>query len=213
MNFDITRILKDWKYESDAVLVRRFVGEDGDEKIQLRIDLGLLHMNVRGKPDGEDSYFAIELARLQTHQAENAGDDDGFILTAERCSDLQREAIQYHHRYICLLQLEEYSLVIQDTDHAQRIFEFVERYAETVELAWALNQTRPQMLMIRTRGIAEQCLDKGDRDGAISAVDAGIVRIREFFKERDRSELIEISDEIDSLEEWRAELSAESDGQ
>jgi hypothetical protein len=42
MSFDISHLLDDWEYQSGQVVVRKFKGADGKEKIQLRVDLGLL---------------------------------------------------------------------------------------------------------------------------------------------------------------------------
>src|SRR5712692_7204898 len=53
MNFDISHILDQWEYQPGQVVVRRFIGRDGIEKIQLRVDLGLFQMNAHGRPDGK----------------------------------------------------------------------------------------------------------------------------------------------------------------
>ena len=51
MTFDLTEMLQDWDYKPGQVVARRFQGKDG-EKIQLRVDLGILQMNVLGRPAG-----------------------------------------------------------------------------------------------------------------------------------------------------------------
>jgi len=53
MSFDISHILEQWDYQPGQVAVRRFNGKDGVEKIQLRLDLGVLQMNSEGRPDGK----------------------------------------------------------------------------------------------------------------------------------------------------------------
>ena len=52
MSLDLNTILKDWPYESGTVKVRKITGLDGREKLQLRVDLGLLQMEITGRPDG-----------------------------------------------------------------------------------------------------------------------------------------------------------------
>src|SRR5579863_1238017 len=121
MSFDITQLLEQWDYQPGQPSVRKFVGKDGLEKIQLRVDLGLLQMNAEGRPDGKRplghaSLFEVYQTRLFKHLAENGGSDADFTLKAEDCSKLQVEALQYHHRYICLLQLEDYAGVVRDTE-------------------------------------------------------------------------------------------------
>ena len=51
MNFDISDLLNHWEYQAGQIVVRRFQGKDGKEKIQLRVDLGVLQMDAFGRPD------------------------------------------------------------------------------------------------------------------------------------------------------------------
>jgi len=53
MSLDLTRILQDWPYEPGQINVRLVEGDDGRPKIQMRLDLGLLQMEVSGRPDGQ----------------------------------------------------------------------------------------------------------------------------------------------------------------
>ena len=155
MNFDISQLLENWDYQPGQIVVRKFTGRDGQEKIQLRVDLGLLQMNAEGRPDGKrpmghPSLFEYQESRLKKHMDEH-GSDDGFKLRGEDCAKLQLEALQFHHRYICLLELQDYAAVVRDTNRNLSVFNFVARYAETEELAWALQQFRPQLLLIQVR--------------------------------------------------------------
>ena len=52
MSFDISHLLSKWDYKPGEISVRRIKGRDGQEKIQLRVDLGILQMNTEGRPDG-----------------------------------------------------------------------------------------------------------------------------------------------------------------
>ena len=65
------------------------------------------------------------------------------------CAFLEGHPLQIHHRYICLLQLEDYARVIRDAERNLAVFDFVARHAESDELAWSLQQFRPQLLMGR----------------------------------------------------------------
>ena len=49
---DITPILNGWDYEPDDLQVRIVAGDDGRDKIQMRTDLGLIQMEIAGRPDG-----------------------------------------------------------------------------------------------------------------------------------------------------------------
>lgn len=210
MNFDISHLLDAWDYQAGQIVVRKFKGKDGKEKIQLRVDLGILQMNVVGRPDGKQPFGHESLlehfeSRLERHRAERDG-EEGFRLGAEDCAKLQQEAIQYHHRYICLFQLKEFDAVLRDTQRNIKVFDFVERFAEHPELAWALQQLRPQLLMMQIRALGSKKVEMEDFEGAISSVEDGLEEIRGFYREHGRSDMIEQSGEIHSLEGWIQEL-------
>ncbi|HVV70563.1 MAG TPA: hypothetical protein VHI52_03545, partial [Verrucomicrobiae bacterium] len=207
MDFDISRILDEWEYQPGKVVVRKFKAKDGTEKIQLRVDLGLLQMNAEGRPDGKKPFGHTSLwefyqARLYKHLAANNGSEEGFKLLAEDCAKLQLEALQYHHRYICLLQLEDYAGVVRDTERNLAVFDFVDKHAESEELAWALRQFQPQLLMIATRARGAQALASDDHKLAIQLVEEGLEQIRTFYRETGATEAAEHSGELASLEEW-----------
>jgi len=52
MERDITNILEEWPFESGQITVRVIEGADGNTRIQVRLDLGLLQMNTENRPDG-----------------------------------------------------------------------------------------------------------------------------------------------------------------
>src|SRR5438874_4778800 len=99
MNFDISHILDKWEYHPGQVVVRKFMGKDGQEKIQLRVDLGILQMNAEGRPDGKRPCGAASLYEHLLQKSKQSPND--FALTPEDVAKIQLEALQYHHRYIC----------------------------------------------------------------------------------------------------------------
>lgn len=52
MDQDISRLLKEWPYESGKIVARTVQAADGTTKIQVRLDLGIIQMNSDGRPDG-----------------------------------------------------------------------------------------------------------------------------------------------------------------
>jgi hypothetical protein len=213
MDFDISQLLENWEYQPGQVVVRKFKAKDGQEKIQLRVDLGLLQMNADGRPDGKRPFGHTSLleyhqARLYKHLAAHEGSDDRFILKPEECAKLQLEALQYHHRYICLLQLEDYAGVVRDAERNLAVFDFVEKHAESEELAWSLRQFQPQLLMILTRARGAQALKSDDYTQAFRLIDEGLEQIRAFYREHANAEAAEQSSEILSLEDWLEEIRA-----
>jgi hypothetical protein len=213
MDFDISNLLEHWEYQPGQVVVRKFKAKDGQEKIQLRVDLGLLQMNAEGRPDGKRPFGYTSLleyhqARLYKHLAAHDGSDEDFVLKPEECAKLQLEALQYHHRYICLLQLEDYAGVIRDAERNLAVFDFVEKHAESEELAWSLRQFQPQLLMILTRARGAQALKSDDYTQAFRLIDEGLEQIRSFYREHANAEAADQSSEIMSLEDWLEETRA-----
>lgn len=211
MDLDISHLLEHWDYKPGQVIVRKFKGHDGAEKIQLRVDLGLLQMNAEGRPDGKQpfgypSLYEYYQARLQKHLSENDGNPEGFFLNAEDCSKLQLESLQYHHRYICLLQLADYDGVTRDAERNLAVFDFVGKHAQSEEFAWSVRQFQPQLLMIHIRAQATQLLEAGNYGEAIDLVEQGLERIRTFFREEARPDLMDQSSEIQSLEAWVTDI-------
>ncbi len=114
MSNDLTRLLTDWQFQPDEVLVRVVPGDDGRGKIQLRVDLGILQMEMNGRPDGLrpeglDSWLDYYEQQQQLHD-EVHPDAAPFLLSEEDCIRLWREGIQYYHRYLSFWHLELYEL-------------------------------------------------------------------------------------------------------
>jgi hypothetical protein len=213
MDNDISHLLEQWEYQPGQVVVRKFRAKDGQEKIQLRVDLGLLQMNAEGRPDGKRPFGYTSLlehyqARLYKHLAASGGSPEGFKLSAEDCAKLQLEALQYHHRYICLLQLEDFGGVIRDAERNLAVFDFVSKHAEAEELIWALRQFQPQLLMILTRARGSQALKADDYNLAIQLVEEGLEQIQAFYGEHSHPEAAEQSGELASLKDWLDEIRA-----
>jgi hypothetical protein len=212
MNFDISHLLEQWDYQPGTAAVRRFTGKDGVEKIQVRLDLGMLQMNREGRPDGKRplghaSLFDSYQMKLLKHVAANDGNDSGFRLKAEDCAKLQFEALQYYQRHNCLWQLEDYAGVVRDTERNIAVCDFAQKHAENEELAWSLQQFRPQLLMMHTRALGAEALRTDDYPGAIQLIEDGMNRIREFYRENSRQEMIDQSGELSSLKLWLEEIS------
>src|SRR3954464_5699644 len=211
MSFDISHLLEQWDYEAGQVVVRKFKGKDGLEKIQLRVDLGLLQMNAQGRPDGKRPFgyptvYDYYQSKLKQYAAKHDGSHDGFVLKGEECAKLQLEFLQFHHRYICFLQLEDYEGATRDTGRNLEVVDFVEKFADAAEMAWSLQQFRPQVLMVRTRALATQKLDAENHKGAIRDVEEGLESIRDFYQKFGRADLQEQSSEMQALQNWLNEL-------
>src|SRR6476469_3131494 len=209
MSLDLNSLLKDWPHEPGAIKVRKVPGLDGREKLQLRIDLGLLQMEMDGRPDGQrphncESYLVYHQRRAV--RAAQRGED--YELTAEQCGELQQEGIQYSHRYLSLFQIDEFEGVIRDTQRNLDLFTFVDEHSNREELVWSFQQFRPYVLMMNTRARVSILLAAGKSGEAIREIGKGRDRIVEFYQHSAFPELEAKSSEIAFLDEWLDEVRA-----
>lgn len=206
MNHDISVQLRGWEYNANEVTVRKIIGVDGSEKIQMRLDLGLLQMETTGRPDGlhpngHDSLLEYHLSRRSTHEQVH-GDIEGFELASDECSDIKQEAMQYYYRYLSLFHLGEYAGVIRDTQRNLHAFDLVRDHSEDDNERASLEQFRPYVLMMNTRAKACLLLEDEEFDFALEKIESGIGRIQDFFFEVERPDLAENCREIAFLRDW-----------
>ena len=211
MSLDLNTLLQDWPHESGSIKVRKILGLDGREKLQLRIDLGILQMEMTGRPDGARPHNCESL--LQYHQRRAARSEargDTYELSTDQCSELQQEGIQYYHRYLSLFQINEFQAVIRDTQRNLDLFEFVAEHTDRDELAWSFQQFRPYVLMMNTRAKASIMLGEGRFSEAMTEIERGRDAIEEFFQNSNFPEMAQKSSEIAFLDEWLEEVDCEA---
>src|SRR5215813_5903785 len=200
MSLDLNTITDDWPYESGTIKVRKITGLDGREKLQLRVDLGVLQMEMLGRPDGRRPHNCESL--LEYHQkcatrAEQKGDT--YELTPEQCAELQQEGIQYYHRYLSLFQINDFEGVVRDTQRNLDLFTFVNEHTDREDFSWGLQQFRPYVLMMNTRAKASIFLGQGKFPDAIVEIRRGRGAIAEFFQKSHFPELAAKSSELHFL--------------
>ncbi len=207
MSADLNSILGDWPYDPASVNARWVVGRDGKRKVQLRLDLGVLQMDPKGRPDGQRPFGQESLLAHYTEREVVEGTEmESFTIDAAACAELQQEAAQYYYRYISLYALRDLEGVVADTDHNLGIFELVSRHVEDDELAWQFLQFYPYVRMMNARAIAERLSGMQQFDEAIEALEEGIADIRDFWTEQGDEEDEEESREIEMLTDLLGDL-------
>src|SRR2546421_2843258 len=101
---DLDLILRGWEYQPGMIQARLVRAGDGRQVIQMRVDLGVLQLEMTGRPDGtrpngHDTYF--DYLRHEAREADEAGDE--FTLTEEQGREADREFMQFYHRRVCWL--------------------------------------------------------------------------------------------------------------
>ncbi len=211
MTPDLTALLDAWPYESGRLNVRLIQGEDGEPRIQLRLDLGILQMRTSGRPDGKSAIEGFESllehheARLDEHIEAN-GSASGFVLAPEACQALRDEAVQYYHRYVCLMALEDFEGVVRDTTRNLRVLDLCAAHAETEGDRTTLERFRPYIMMMRARAMAAQALKDNEPKAAVFAIDDGLESLRRYFEESGQLDAFDESNEVQALRGMRSAL-------
>ena len=202
-------ILNDWPHENGNIKVRKIAGLDGREKLQLRVDLGVLQMETTGRPDGQRPHNCESLLEYHQKRAARAEEKgEAYELTSEQCAELQQEGIQYYHRYLSLFQINDFAGVVRDTQRNLDLFTFVTEHTDRDELSWTLQQFRPYVLMMNTRAKASILLGQGKFAEAVAEIERGRDAIGDFFQDSNFPELVSKSSEIAFLNEWLEEVKA-----
>ena len=207
MSQDLNDLLDGWPHEPGQIKVRKIMGSDGQEKVQLRLDLGLIQMEMQGRPDGQRPHGYESLLHYHLHRAAKAAKaGDKYELSAEECGEMQQEGIQYYHRYLSLFQMEDFAAVARDTERNLDMFAFVREHSDREDIIWAFDQFIPYVQMMKTRALASIELEKKRVDAALKEIDKGRELIIAFYNEHDQADAAEKSAELSFLDEWSEEL-------
>ncbi len=235
MERDLTEMLEEWPFEAGKISVRVIEGKDGEPRIQVRLDLGLLQMHVAGRPDGkrpegydslldyhESHIDQVQMEELQGTESDIESESDGpFLeqdeeededtvvprfLTSEECKALREEAQQYYHRYIALLVLEDYEAVVRDTSRNLRVLDLFRDYAIEEDDRHAMEGHRPYIMMMRARSLASLAMKAEENKAAIFAIDEGIESLKQYYESIEQSDLFEESGEVQMLRDMRDAL-------
>ena len=209
MSLDLNDLLRDWPHEPGMIKVRKILGADGKEKVQLRIDLGLIQMETTGRPDGQEPHDCESLLDYHKERARRADKKgDPLTLNADEVGELQQEGVQYYHRYISFFQLCDYRGVIRDTQRNLDMFAFVAKHAEREELAQSVEQFTPYVLMMNTRAHASIEIEREEFATAARKIEEGMDRIGSFYADHGNPEGAANSAELGFLGEWLEEIRA-----
>jgi hypothetical protein len=207
---DIRSIIAGWDYRPDELQARVITGDDGAEKIQVRVDLGLLQLELSGRPDGQRPHgYESLLDYYEALQERAAASSSEFSLDHAACVQLMHEGLQYYRRYLSAFHLQRYELVIRDTERNLRLFRFVVRHAAQHRDKVEFDQYRPYVIMMRTRAVALLSLGRGDHGAVLAQIDDGIDQIRQFLREYQQAENEGDCSELRFLLRWRREVELE----
>jgi len=207
---DIASVLRGWSYEPGVINVRKIHGVDGLPKVQMRLDLGLLQMEMSGRPDGVRphgyesllEYFENQLAEHQ----KSHGTELGFHLNQSQCASLREEAVQYYHRYLSLFVLEEFPGVVRDTARNLRLLDLCGKYADEEQDRLVLEQYRPYITMMHARAEASLLFQDRKYPEALEKIEEGLAQIKDFFARFGQEEAFSESSEVRVLKKFARDI-------
>lgn len=211
MRSSIWDILVHWPYDPEGLAIRLIDGEDGREKLQIRLDLGLLQLELDGRPDGQQphgfpSLYEYHLDRLEAHR-ERYGNVEGFQLDAAECAALREEASMVYQRYFSLYHIDRFAEVARDTSRNLTVLDFLHRHGASDEDRTELEQFRPYITMMNALSRIELRLVEHDYQGAERILAVALAAVRSFAAQH--SGTYDCDREIEVLSERLAELNAQ----
>ena len=217
MNRDISEILNSWDYNPKSKFIRKIIGEDGKEKIQIRVNLGILQMEAEGRPDskkpnGEETlleYYESLINRLKKFD----GTSESFFLTEQDMKDLDVEIMQYYNRRVCFFALYDYAHAKRDAEHNLYLMDIIKDHCKDTEYVESHERYRPFVIMERTRAAGLEALKDQDYAKAMEYISDALERIQNFHREHDVSEEdMNRVHEIILLRKWREKIHQDWEG-
>ncbi len=199
-NRHIDKILQDWPYRPTAVNVRFAQGSDGREVIQMRIEMGILQMEVEGRPDGDRPAGCETFLH---YLEERVTDEPDLVMTEEECSEADREFVQFYHRRICWLAVREFERAVRDATHSLTLMDFCRDHSP--DEAWTMSheQYRPFVMFHRIQAAALQALEEMDAETAVEEINQGLEELEDFFVEYNAQDEFEENELVARLVELR----------
>ena len=199
----IDDILREWEFDADEVNVRLVKASDRRDVLQMRIDMGVLQLEVDGRPDGELLQGFDTMCDLLAAETLDVGED--FVMTDEHCREADREFVQFYHRRVCWLALRQYENAVRDAAHTLNLMDICRRHSPDEEWTLTHEQYRPFVLFHHTQAGALAALEDGPdgAEAAISAINDGLDRLRLFFDDFELEERFEGDEFVSRLVELR----------
>lgn len=205
----IDEILKQWPFDPMNVNVRLLELRQR-EVLQMRVDMGILQLEVEGRPDGNRFSGASTYFEYLRRKAAKSAD---FTLDEDQCLEVDREFVQFYHRRVCWLQLKKFREAVQDADHTLSLMDFCKIHSPDENWTVSHEQYRPFVLYHRTQAAAlAHIVDDDDDDDetsqvaaemAINEVNLGLAKLHDLFVEYDAEEQFDDDELVQRLTEFR----------
>ena len=198
---NLDQLLEDWPFESGQIQVRQIQGEDGRELVQMRVDMGVLQMEAKGRPDGQkpegfDTFYDY-LVALSFEEGET------FQLDDQRCTEIDREFYQFYHRRISWLTLKKYKEAIRDARHTLALMDFSSAFSPNDEWSLMHEQYRPFVMFHEIQASSLVELEDNKPEAAVQVIDQGLESLKSVFEQHDAAEHFDQDSFVLKLNEMR----------
>ncbi len=184
MRLDIDDALRGWPQEPGPgeLQAREVRARDGRMVIQVRVELGILQLEVEGRPDGVRPHGYPTYLDYVRHRAAHRtlfpeGKAPPWKMGAEHCGETDREFVQFYHRRVAWLALQRYDKALRDADHTLALMDFVLRHGMNEEYVDSHERLRGLVLFHRAQAAAALSLERRQPDAAIDALHEGARRL------------------------------------
>jgi hypothetical protein len=200
---DIDGVLRNWPYQPGVISARLVSAKNGREVLQMRVELGVLQMEIEHRPDGQRPEGAETYLDLMNQLALHDGAD--FQLSEEQAMEMDREFLQYYHRRICWLALREFERAVSDADHTLALMDFAVAHSSDAEWTLSHEQYRPFVLFHRTQAASLSRLTDQGPEAAIEEINQGLERMRQVYRNVEAEEQLdedEMVGQLRRLQDW-----------
>lgn len=167
---DLTDLLREWPEVPASMQTRIVAAVDGRPLLQRRVEMGVVQMEVTGRPDGARPYGQESF--LDVLRTRGPGTD----LTEADCAEALGEARLYLHRALALASLGHIDAAGRDAAHARAVLTdgAGSRHEADARIASSL---RAQAIVLWVRAEVARSLRDHGSSRAIEAIDQGLIEL------------------------------------
>lgn len=199
---NLDHLLQDWPFDSDGA-VRLIKGSDGRDLIQVRVDLGILQLEVSGRPDGLKPDGHPTILDWLIHKEMETPE---FELDDDLCDEIDREFVQFYHRRMAWLRLQKFEYAVRDANHTLALMDFCREHSHDEEWNFHHEQHRAFVLFHRIQAAALIAIENQEVEQAVELIDDGLLEIRESFEDLGWEEYYESDELVLRLNELRESM-------
>jgi len=174
---DIREILTRWPWSGDGPRARLLVGADGVERLQVRLEAGLLQFEGVGRPDGArpDGLESVwDAARARGGRAGPGA-----------AESMRQEAQLFHQRARAWFLLGAFDRASADCARNAAAMQWLIENALPEIDPVPLQSIRFAAILLQARADATGCSRRGDTQGALAAIDRALAMMQRVQQEHD----------------------------